>query len=235
LSTGAGNDTLTVELPAVGDMLAADTNPDVVTIGAAGTREVTAANATIADRLGGLVSTGEGDDTINYRDNAGSFTAGVVPALNTDVAGAVTIVGRDAQLDAGAGTDVLNVTATDLVTVAAITTGVPAGTANDLNATILGVETINLTIVNQVVDDGGISRTVNETLGNATVNDGLDTDGAISLDVNRVDAALGSGRRRGELCRWYCHGLHPPKLPVCCGTHPDCQRGNGCGGWRADR
>jgi len=80
LSTGAGNDTLTVELPAAGAMLAADTDADVVTVGAAGTREVTTASATTADRLGGLVSLGEGNDTANYTDSTGSFTAGVLPA-----------------------------------------------------------------------------------------------------------------------------------------------------------
>jgi Ca2+-binding RTX toxin-like protein len=188
ISAGAGNDTLSVELTAA-TVLAADTDPNrtvlnnVATVGAAlGTKEVTAAG-TAADMLGAVVDMGEGDDAASFSDAASTATE------------AQTIVGTDALLGGGAGADVLNVTALDATTVAAATSAADSdpgvtGTQADVNATITGIETINLTISNQIVDDGGVSATVNETLNNAAVNDNVDTDGAITLDVLRVDSAL---------------------------------------------
>ena len=165
VDAGADNDTLKVEING-GTILAAD---DTVKNGAATPvfREVGLDGA--VDVLGAIVEMGDGDDTIAIADTLSLTTA------------ATTIVGTDAELRAGAGNDVLNVTALDAVSV---TSATDAAT-KDTNVNITGVETANFTVANQ------IDLATATAVGNVpSENDNVETDGAITADVMRFDTAL---------------------------------------------
>jgi Ca2+-binding RTX toxin-like protein len=163
VDAGADNDTLKIDING-GTILAGD---DTVKNGAATPvfREVALDGS--VDVLGAIVEMGDGDDTITIADAVSLTTA------------ATTIVGTDAELRAGAGNDVLNVTALDAVSV---TSATDAAT-KDTNVNITGVETANFTVANQI-DLGTATAT------GATENDNVETDGAITADVMRFDTAL---------------------------------------------
>ena len=99
-----------------------------------------------------------------------------------------TLVGEDAVLDGGEGNDTLNVYALDQVNVTSPTNAFnPDGNDEDWNAYIRGIETVNLTILNQQNNywlDG--------------YNDDDEWDGLIGVDVQRIDSALESLNLRSE-------------------------------------
>jgi Ca2+-binding RTX toxin-like protein len=191
VDTGAGADQIKVTLSAQsGDVLAADRNADQITLNTAtvtgNTNEVGLDGA--VDRLGAVVEAGEGDDTISFTE------ANTLNGTTETTAAAYSLVGRDAELRGGAGTDTLNVTAFDAVTVTTTTTmtdqdSLATGVQTDINANVTGVETANFTISNQINDDTADSAKINVAL-NLAANDNVDTDGAIIADVLRFDASL---------------------------------------------
>ncbi|HJU70315.1 MAG TPA: DUF4214 domain-containing protein [Paucimonas sp.] len=167
VATGTEDDSLNIEVAgAVGTVLAADTDADVTVIGAgAGKTQEVQADGTV-DRLGAIVDMGAGDDVINYLDTDSKAENSVTQ-----------LVGRDAELRAGAGADVLNVTALDVVTVVATTA------AADTNANVTGVETANFTISNQVDAASALAT-------GATQNDNNEVGASITADVLRFDSSL---------------------------------------------
>lgn len=187
-----GSDTVNVELGAA-TVLAGDTNADRQTLGntastqpgAGGTKEVDL-NGNV-DRLGAVIELGGGDDVANFID---SMSIGVQGQ---------TIVGRDAEFRAGAGNDVMNVTALDATLVSTTTSAadqdiLTSGVQTDANANILGVETLNATIENQI--DATTAAATGETQndeGNVVpvppVASG-ELDGMIQVDVMRFDSAF---------------------------------------------
>jgi len=189
IDTGADRDTVTVTITG-NTVLAGDDQDDV-----AGTNGIEVGLGGTVDVLGAVVRLGEGNDTISFTDvNSDNDIGG-------DINTSTTLVGVDALLDGGAGDDVLNVTALDAVTVAALQQGITGdqngGVGADFNAYITGIETANLTIANQIINNGDATGDINETLG-LEVNDGNDTDGAITIDVQRFDAALATINLRSE-------------------------------------
>jgi hypothetical protein len=163
ISTGDDADTITVSLTAAnGTILAGDTDADVVSVvtatngdaGSTYTDEVSALG--IADLLGAEVDTGSGDDTVTFTD-----ASSLEVDANTlfDVVASNTIVARDALLAGGAGEDTLSITTLDVVTVTTLTSmtdqdNTTTGTQTDINANVTGVETLNLTVANQIVNSG---------------------------------------------------------------------------------
>lgn len=188
VNTGADNDTLNVSInpltpnstsanPSTHSVLAADTDADKQTVNNGtngGTREVTSAEA--VDRLGAIVDLGAGTaDVANFAETS-SFGANVV-----------TIVGRDAELR---GAETVNVTALDRITVTTNTTmvdqdGVTTGVQTDINANVLGTQTLNLTIANKI-------NAATAALTGLTGNDTniLNTNAVITADVMRFDSSL---------------------------------------------
>jgi len=177
VSAGEGNDSVAVRLNSSATIFAADTDADIVTLytetaQAGRTREVGQDGR--VDRIGAWLDAGDGDDTMTFTESE-TLSAPLVG----DGGAAFTIVARDAKVDGGAGSDVMNVVALDTVTVT-VSTNANDQDANsatdaivqDLNANVEGVETLNLTINNQIVGDstaGGVS--VNTVLNkNATDN-----------------------------------------------------------------
>lgn len=126
------------------------------------------------DFVGAQVLLGSGDDVITFNaEDSSDFDSH-------------TLVGEDAVLDGGEGNDTLNVNALDYVYV---TSPIAAlfGDDNDedWNAYITGIETANLTILNQI--ESGDDE-----------NDDFDDDGYIYVDVQRFDSALESLNLRSE-------------------------------------
>ncbi|MBM3338414.1 MAG: hypothetical protein FJY62_00275, partial [Betaproteobacteria bacterium] len=194
VSAGAGNDSVAVRLNSSATIFAADTDADIVTLytetaTAGRTREVGQDGK--VDRIGAWLDAGDGNDTLTFTESE-TLTALVENGLT-----AFTIVARDAKVDGGAGSDVMNVVALDTVTVTVSTNANDQDTnsatdaiVQDLNANVEGVETLNLTINNQIVGDeiaGGVS--INKAL-NKNATDDLATDGHIIADVMRFDASL---------------------------------------------
>jgi len=207
IDTGAGIDAVTFTTAAEGTLIDTGADSDTVTVAitgatvlaaddldaTAGVNGIEVGLAGTVDVLGAVVRLGTESDTISFTDANSDNDAGADVNTNT------TLVDVDALLDGGAGADILNVTALDAVNVTALAQGT-AGDANggaNFNAYITGIETANLTIANQVIDDGGVSANINETLG-LNVNDGNDTNGAITIDVQRFDADLATINLRSE-------------------------------------
>ena len=166
ISAGEGNDTVTSSLNAGGTILAAD---DTVVVGKV-TREVNTDGTT--NVFGAIVDLGAGDDTATFSQT--SVKTGPISA---------TIVGKDAELRAGDGADVLNVTALDAVSVTSATSFDLDAGSGDVNANVFGVETANFTVANQI-------DLATATATKATQNDELETDGSVTADVMRFDTAL---------------------------------------------
>ena len=183
VDTGADADTVNVELEGQ-EVLEGDTNANYTMLNqtsagaiAGQTKEVKADGT--ADLLGAQLLLGEGDDVANFIDE------------ESKVADTSTlIVGQDALLDGGAGNDVMNVTALDLVEVNTTTTADDGNTAAeefnwDVDANITGIETANLTIANQI--DNATALAVGDA---GLENDNFELDGVIIADVMRFDTAL---------------------------------------------
>jgi VCBS repeat-containing protein len=188
IDTGADADTVNVELD--GQMvLAGDTDANYTMLNktsagaiAGQTKEVKADGT--ADLLGAQLLLGEGDDVANFNE-----TDADPDTVDSPVDYGALIVGQDALLDGGAGNDVMNVTALDVVFVNTLTTADDAVTAAeefdwDIDANITGIETANLTIANQ------IDSATDAAVSGADENDNVETDGAIHVDVMRFDSAL---------------------------------------------
>ena len=186
ISTGAGADTITVTTLAEGAMVDAGADNDTLKIDINGgiilagdNTEKNAATTPVFTEVnldgsvnvfGAIVEMGDGDDTVTVADASSLTTA------------ATTIVGTDAVLRAGAGNDVLNVTALDAVTVVSATAYTSA-TNNDINENVFGVETANFTVANQI--DAATATAIG-----GTANDNVETDGSITADIRRFDSAL---------------------------------------------
>ena len=201
VDTGAGNDTVSFDNTTAASTMAADTDSDI---------EVTAIDETITtettteDFTGATLSTGAGDDTLNWVE-ADLTTAAVIVNGAETVAGvdgfdAATIVaggasanvgtGEDrggAIVDMGAGSDTLNVSALDVVTLATASTadadGVTDADALNVEDLFVGVETLNLTTLNEV---DGLSAAATS----ATENDENEGTAAIVADIERFDSDL---------------------------------------------
>lgn len=186
ISTGVGADTITVTTLAEGAMVDAGADNDTLKIEINGgtilagddTAKNTAPTPAFTEVnldgsvnvFGAIVEMGDGDDTVTVADSASLTTA------------ATTIVGTDAELRAGAGNDVLNVTALDAVSVVSATSYTSA-TNNDINTNVTGVETANFTIANQIDAATALAT-------DSTENDNVETDGSITADIMRFDSAL---------------------------------------------
>lgn len=186
ISTGVGADTITVTTLAEGAMVDAGADNDTLKININGgtilagddTAKNTAPTPAFTEVnldgsvnvFGAIVEMGDGDDTVTVADASSLTTA------------ATTIVGTDAELRAGAGNDVLNVTALDAVSVVSATSYTSA-TNNDINTNVTGVETANFTVANQI-DAATATATV------SSANDNDETDGSITADIMRFDNAL---------------------------------------------
>jgi len=160
VNTGEGDDEVSVTLDKIATILAADST-------AAAERDLN--NET--DLLGAVVDLGAGDDVISFEE-VDTPPPGIVLSF--------TLVGNDAELIGGDGDDVLNVRALDQVTVVAA----PTGTTTDTNFTVKGIETANLTVVNQ------IDQTSADATGQARNEYGSETDGRININVARFDGDL---------------------------------------------
>jgi len=194
-SAGDGNDTITVRLNSAATVFAADTDPDIVTLytetaQAGRTREVGLDGK--VDRIGAWLDAGAGDDTLSFTERE-TLTAPTVG----DGGAAFIIVARDAKVDGGLGNDVMNVTALDVVTVTVSTSAADQddnsatdAIVQDLNANVEGIETLSLTIANQIVGDAAIAGASVNTVLNTNANDDVDNDGHILVDVLRFDSAL---------------------------------------------
>jgi hypothetical protein len=190
VDTGAGNDTVSFDNTTAASTMAADTDSDI---------EVTAIDETITtettteDFTGATLSTGAGDDTLNWVE--ADLTAAATDAFEaaTIVAGGANAnvgTGEDrggAIVDMGAGSDTLNVSALDVVTLATASVSDADGVtdADSLNVEDLfvGVETLNLTTLNEV-------DATSATATSATENDDNEGTAAIVADIERFDADL---------------------------------------------
>lgn len=199
VDTGADNDTVSVGLTTIGTILVGDTDADVQTLvdathgdsGNAYTDEVSSLG--VIDRLGAIVDLGAGaNDVINFTESdAGIADTSSFPPTEVTLS-AFTIVGRDAEVR---GAETMNVTALDDVNVDVLTTMADqditmAGSQTDINVNIIGTQILNLTIANQIEDTNTTDTVVQHTNGFHAVNDNNATDGAITTDVMRFDAAL---------------------------------------------
>jgi hypothetical protein len=202
VNTGAGNDTVSFDNTTAASTMAADTDSDI---------EVTAIDETITtettteDFTGATLSTGAGDDTLNWVEadlttaaviaNNGALTSAGVDAYEaaTIVAGGADAnvgTGEDrggAIVDMGAGADTLNVSALDVVTLATASVadadGVTDADALNVEDLFVGVETLNLTTLNEV---DGLSAAATS----ATENDEDEGTAAIVADIERFDSDL---------------------------------------------
>ena len=209
VDTGEGNDTIRLVAIAEGASVNADAGNDTLTIEQLTApqvmiEQVQVGNVHLAaddisenevqedgeteDVFGARVQMGGGDDVVNF-----AITDAEGNAI-FDAAG--TLVGAGAELDGGDGNDVLNVSALRDVTVAE---AVGTVDAKDVNATILGVETANLTVENQVTAVQAATyansqrgfwidskETTTHVAGNVT---DLPTV-AVTADIQRFDSAL---------------------------------------------
>jgi hypothetical protein len=165
IMTGAGNDTVSTNQDTDATKLAADTDANVGTLRTealpTGTREVTEMeNQDTADLLGAHISLGDGDDTIQMTDASSRD----VTAAGRDVASAVTLVGQDALVEGGLGNDTMSVTTLDSVTVVDVTStaasmadqdtvdATSTAITVDIDDNVTGIETLNLTINEQIVN-----------------------------------------------------------------------------------
>jgi Ca2+-binding RTX toxin-like protein len=133
------------------------------------------------DFVGAQVLLGSGDDVITFTAENGVGYWGYWSPGHV-------LVGEDAVLDGGEGHDTLNVNALDSVYVTdPYAAYLEDGNDEDWNAYITGIETANLTILNQQNNywlDG--------------YNDDNESDGFIGVDVQRFDSALESLNLRSE-------------------------------------
>ncbi|ACF44757.1 hemolysin-type calcium-binding protein [Pelodictyon phaeoclathratiforme] len=199
VDTGADNDTVSAGLTDYATILAGDTDADVQTLvdathgdsGNAYTDEVSSLG--VIDRLGAIVDLGAGaNDVINFTESDAGIADTMSSAPTETTRSAFTIVGRDAELR---GAETMNVTALDDVNVDVLTTMADqdttmAGSQTDLNVNIIGTQILNLTVANQIEDTDTADTIVQHTNGFHAVNDNNATDGAITTDVMRFDAAL---------------------------------------------
>lgn len=198
VDTGEGDDTFTVSLnDGTNTVFAADTNADVITLvtatqgTATGRTDEVNADGTV-NRVGAELDMGAGTADVASFTETETITNAAGAIAESGVA-AYTIVARDALVS---GAETMNVTALDAVTVTVDTSMADqdanaAGTQTDINANVVGTQVANFTILNQIIDDNAANNIVSNTVLTAsTVNDNLDTDGAITADVLRFDTAL---------------------------------------------
>lgn len=160
INTGSDNDLVSVLFDGSTTVLAEDTLD---------TREVDLGGA--QDFAGAHLMLGAGDDIAGFEEED-----------STSGDAASTIVDTDAHLDGGAGADMMNVVALDVVNVTAINLGLLGDENGEaFNTYVDGVETLNLTVANQIIDDANLD---------VSENDDKDTDGQINVDVLRFDGDL---------------------------------------------
>jgi len=125
------------------------------------------------DFVGAKVLLGSGDDVISFTNSYSDYYEG-----DTDF----IIVGEDALLDGGDGNDTLNITVLDELRVTPLAGGEEGDENGEaFNAYIKGIETVNLTIADQVDEEGDVK---------VSDNDDNDEDGQVWVDVLRFDSDL---------------------------------------------
>lgn len=199
VDAGADNDTVSVGLTTVVEILAHDTDADVETLvdathaaaANAYTNEVSALDT--VDRYGAIVDLGAGaNDVINFTESDAGIADTMSFAPTETTQSAFTIVGRDAEVR---GAETMNVTALDLVRVDSVTSTfdqdiTKGGVQNDINVNVKGTQVLNLTVANQIEDTNTPDAFVQHTNGFHPVNDNNAIDGQIIVDVMRFDTVL---------------------------------------------
>jgi len=145
------------------------------------------------DFSGATLSTGAGDDTLNWvEDDLTATTVDAFEAATIVAGGASANVGSGedrggAIVDMGAGADTLNVSALDVVTLATASAsdadGVTDADALNVEDLFVGVETLNLTTLNEVDAATALATS-------ATENDDNEGTAAIVADIERFDGDL---------------------------------------------
>lgn len=178
VDAGLGNDVVNVNISnreyEDDAILNEDTDANISSVGTGANKTQEVGLTFAADRLGAILDLGSGTDTVNFVETH---------SIDDEYSSAV-IVGRDAEIR---GAETMNVVALDSVYVTTATDMSDQdqgtnGVQTDINANVIGTQTLNLTIANQIDDDSD--------LVGLTENDSDDDDGYIYVDVQRFDSAL---------------------------------------------
>lgn len=195
VSTSDGDDTVNLVsdepyLHSYTHMLAdTDDSREVVAVDETVTNETT-----VEDFTGANVLTGAGADTINFTDYEDLLSTTANGSTIVQAGAAANVgTGEDrggAHIDAGEGADVLNVNAYDIVFVSDLATangniGALVASAYDVEELVYGVETLNLTTLNEIGSTEAAASGLAQN--DADLSEG---DATIHADIERFDSAL---------------------------------------------